>query len=101
MPNNSFNLKAPRIEVVDALRGFAIMSIMLLHNIEHFDYYFFPEFFPDWLKALDKIIWDTLFFLFGGKSYAIFALLFGFSFYIQNNNQEQKGKDFRVRFFCD
>lgn len=99
MPNNSFNLKASRIEVVDALRGFAIMSIMLLHNIEHFDYYFFPEFFPDWLKALDKIIWDTLFFLFGGKSYAIFALLFGFSFYIQNNNQEQKGKDFRVRFF--
>ena len=26
-----------RITVVDALRGFAIMSIMLLHNIEHFD----------------------------------------------------------------
>jgi uncharacterized protein len=96
---STFNLKAPRIEVVDALRGFAIMSIMLLHNIEHFDYYFFPESFPDWLKATDKVIWDTLFFLFGGKSYAIFALLFGFSFYIQNDNQEKKGNDFRGRFF--
>jgi uncharacterized protein len=99
MTNTTIDIKIARIDVVDALRGFAIMSIMLLHNIEHFDYYFFPETFPDWLKASDKIIWDSLFFLFGGKSYAIFALLFGFSFYIQNDNQEQKGNDFRGRFF--
>ena len=98
MPNSTLNLKAPRVEVVDALRGFAIMSIMLLHNIEHFDYYNFPEALPEWMKILDKIIWETLFFLFGGKSYAIFALLFGFSFYIQNDNQEKKGNDFRLRF---
>ena len=98
MSNSTLNLKAPRVEVVDALRGFAIMSIMLLHNIEHFDYYNFPEALPEWMKILDKIIWETLFFLFGGKSYAIFALLFGFSFYIQNDNQEKKGNDFRLRF---
>lgn len=89
----------PRIEIVDALRGFAIMSIMLLHNVEHFEYYNFPEFFPAWLKATDKVVWDSLFFLFGGKSYAIFALLFGFSYYIQNENQAKKGHDFRARFF--
>lgn len=98
MSNSILNLKAPRVEVVDALRGFAIMSIMLLHNIEHFDYYYFPEVLPEWMKILDKIIWESLFFLFGGKSYAIFALLFGFSFYIQNDNQEKKGNDFRLRF---
>ena len=98
MSDSTLNLKAPRIEVVDALRGFAIMSIMFLHNIEHFDYYYLPEFLPEWMKVLDKIIWETLFFLFGGKSYAIFALLFGFSFYIQNDNQEKKGNDFRGRF---
>ncbi|HQZ24230.1 MAG TPA: DUF418 domain-containing protein [Flavobacterium sp.] len=98
MSNSTLNFKSPRIEVVDALRGFAIMSIMLLHNIEHFDYYYFPEALPEWMKILDKIIWETLFFLFGGKSYAIFALLFGFSFYIQNDNQEKKGNDFRLRF---
>ena len=98
MPISTLNLKAPRVEVVDALRGFAIMSIMLLHNIEHFDYYNFPEALPEWMKILDKIIWETLFFLFGEKSYAIFALLFGFSFYIQNDNQEKKGNDFRLRF---
>lgn len=83
----------PRIEVVDALRGFAVMAIILLHNIEHFNLYDFPE-----STALDKGVWDTLFFLFGGKAYAIFALLFGFSFFIQFDNQAKKGKDFRLRF---
>ena len=89
---------SPRLHVVDALRGFAIISIMLLHNIEHFDFYFSPTNLPSWMPAIDKGIWDTLFFLFGGKSYAIFALLFGLTFFIQSNNQEKKGKDFRARF---
>ena len=89
---------SPRLHVVDGLRGFAIFSIMLLHNIEHFDFYYAPANLPSWLPAIDKGIWDTLFFLFGGKSYAIFALLFGLTFFIQSNNQEKQGKDFRGRF---
>ena len=89
---------SPRLHVVDALRGFAILSIMLLHNIEHFDFYFSPTNLPVWMPAVDKGIWETLFFLFGGKSYAIFALLFGLTFFIQSNNQEKKGNDFSGRF---
>lgn len=92
------NSDKSRFLVVDALRGFAIVSIMLLHNIEHFDFYFAPENLPSWIVPIDKAIWDTLFFLFGGKSYAIFALLFGLTFFIQNRNQEKLGKDFRPRF---
>ena len=57
----------PRIEVVDALRGFAVMAIILLHNIEHFNLYNFPEATTDFMKALDKGVWDTLFFLFSGN----------------------------------
>lgn len=91
-------VKTPRVEVVDALRGFAICAIMLLHNLEHFDFYFFPEGLPAWVKTLDGKIWDTLFFLFAGKAYAIFALLFGFTFFIQMENQAKKGVDFRLRF---
>src|SRR5574344_1967013 len=87
-----------RLHVVDALRGFAIVSILLLHNIEHFDFYFSPTNLPLWIKSIDKVIWDTMFFLFGGKSYAIFALLFGLTFFIQSNNQAKKDKDFRGRF---
>lgn len=87
-----------RLHVVDALRGFAIVSIMLLHNIEHFDFYFTPTDLPAWIQPIDKGVWSTLFFLFGGKSYAIFALLFGVTFFIQSDNQARKGKDFRGRF---
>lgn len=87
-----------RIEVVDALRGFAIMSIMLLHNLEHFDFYFLPPLLPEWMKALDAGIFETIGFLFSGKSYAIFALLFGFTFYLMDKKQLDNGKDFRLRF---
>lgn len=92
-------LKNNRIEVVDALRGFAIMCIVLLHNMEHFEFVYEPTQFPEWLKNLDAGFMFTGYFLFGGKAYAIFAILFGFSFYIQNENQNKQGKDFRGRFF--
>jgi uncharacterized protein len=93
-------LKKPRIEVVDSLRGFAIMAIMLLHSIEHFNFYVFPDpsTQPAWLNTLDTGIWDTFFFLFGGKGYAIFALLFGFTFSLMYAKQQTKGVDFGPRF---
>ena len=87
-----------RLHVVDALRGFAIVSILLLHNLEHFDYYYFPSDLPEWIKALDKTVWNVVFFLFSGKSYAVFALLFGLTFFIQSDHQAKKGQDFRGRF---
>ena len=90
--------QSQRLDVVDCLRGFAIVSIMLLHNIEHFDLYFIDKTQAAWLLALDKMIWDSAFFLFGGKSYAIFALLFGVTFFIQFNGRAQRGQDFRPRF---
>lgn len=93
-------LKKPRIEVVDSLRGFAIMAIMLIHSIEHFNFYVFPDAStqPAWLNSIDTVIWDTLFFLIGGKGYAIFALLFGFTFSLMYAKQNTKGIDFGPRF---
>ena len=89
---------AQRIEVVDVIRGFAIMAILLLHNIEHFDFINRPDYLPDFVKALDKSIFAVARFLFSGKAYAIFALLFGFTFFLQLNKQQKLGKDFRGRF---
>lgn len=63
--------KKERILAIDALRGFAVMGIILLHNIEHFNFYSFPEPSSPVLAHLDETLWDMLFFLFSGKAYAI------------------------------
>lgn len=90
--------KTPRIEVVDALRGFAVMAIILVHNLEHFIYPVYPADSPGWLQTLDQGVFNGVFALFAGKAYAIFALLFGFTFHIQTHNQKEQGKDFGYRF---
>lgn len=82
-----------RIGVVDSLRGFAVVGIILIHFIEHLNFYSFPE--P---SAFDQGVWDTVFFLGGSKMYAIFAILFGLSCFIQHHNREKRGEDFRLRF---
>ena len=92
--------KTPRIEVVDALRGFAVMAILLVHNLEHFIFPVYPDAAsqPGWINILDEGVFSVTFSLFAGKAYAIFALLFGLTFYIQYTNQQKKGKDFGYRF---
>ncbi|WP_029905642.1 DUF418 domain-containing protein [Prevotella sp. 10(H)] len=87
-----------RIDIADVLRGFAVMGITLIHFIERFSLNSFPEETSNFLMFTDRVIWDSVFFTFSGKAYCIFALLFGFSFFIQDNSQIQKGRDFRGRF---
>lgn len=87
-----------RIQAVDALRGFAVLGIMLLHNIEHFNFYSFPTAPSSFIAATDRSIWDLLFFVFSGKAYAIFALLFGFTFYLQSRSAAKRGDDFKYRY---
>lgn len=92
--------KTPRVEVVDALRGFAVMAILLVHSLEHFIFPVYPDAAaqPAWLNTLDAGVLSVVFTLFAGKAYAIFALLFGFTFHIQYTNQKNKGEDFGWRF---
>lgn len=85
-----------RYTLVDSLRGFAIMGILLLHSIEHFNFYLFPDNATqsEWMVRLNGQIWATMFFLFGGKAYGIFALLFGFTFHLQFSRRASQGVDF-------
>lgn len=79
-----------RVLLVDALRGFALMGLFLVHSIELFELY--------WQNPVESKVHDVIFFLFAGKAYAIFAMLFGISFFIIMDRQAQKGVDFRLRF---
>lgn len=87
-----------RINSIDALRGFALIGIMLLHCMERFDLTYTPIIESPFWQQIDTFIFNALYFLFAGKSYAIFSLLFGLSFFMQMDSQASKGVDFRWRF---
>lgn len=82
-----------RINVVDSLRGFAVVGIIIIHFLEHLNFYAFPDPTP-----FEQGLWDTVFYLGASKMYAIFSLLFGLSCFIQHHNEERRGGDFRGRF---
>ena len=82
-----------RVDAADLLRGVAVAGIILIHFIEHLNFYSFPP-----LTQVDKVTWDVVFFLLSNKMYAIFAMLFGLTFFIQHDNQAKRGYDFRPRF---
>ena len=52
------NIKPQRINVVDSLRGFAVVGIIIIHFLEHLNFYAFPE--P---TAFDQGLWDTVFYI--------------------------------------
>ncbi|MCG8475858.1 MAG: DUF418 domain-containing protein [Cytophagales bacterium] len=87
-----------RITIIDALRGFALFLIIIIHFIEHFNLFVPPETNFIFSKETDAAVFDWVFHAISGKAYSVFALLFGLSFYIQMKRQEAKGTDFRMRF---
>lgn len=82
--------KPQRSELIDSLRGFALMGICLVHCMEYFELY--------WVNQDPTFLHNLIFFLFAGKAYAIFAMMFGLSFFIIMDNQARKGVNFSYRF---
>ena len=93
------NLPNTRIEVADARRGIAVAGNILLHPREQFNLNWRGQ---DNVRAeyggWQQTVAGALGFLLSGKMYAVFALLFGLSFFIQSDNQAQRGNDFSLRF---
>ena len=79
-----------RIDMVDALRGFALLGLFLVHCVERFELY--------WLDPAPDAWFDATMALFAGKAFAMFALLFGFSFATIMGNERARGGDYTARF---
>ena len=93
----TLGLKNSRIDVADALRGLAVAGIILYHSVEHFNMYD-GSIAHAYTLGCDDWLADVLALLLSGKMYGIFALLFGLSFFIMNDNQQQRGNCFSGRF---
>ncbi|WP_232318547.1 DUF418 domain-containing protein [Sphingomonas sp. TDK1] len=91
-PNGSADTTSAnaRLDVVDVLRGFALMALFLVHVIESYELF--------WAVEKPGLITDVVFALFMGKSFSLLALCFGFSFFILMDRAARRGQDFTARF---
>jgi uncharacterized protein len=82
-----------RIVLLDAFRGYALMGLFLLHMVEYFELL--------WVAPARELALGTrvTFWLFGGKAYALFAFLFGVSFFVILRRGAVHGRDLAGRFF--
>ncbi|WP_031239509.1 DUF418 domain-containing protein [Asticcacaulis sp. AC466] len=84
----------PRMEGLDALRGFALMGLFLVHMPELYELYWAHQ-------ATDptQLLWhDIIFTIFAGKAFALLALCFGVSFFVIMDRSAKRGIDFTGRF---
>lgn len=100
--NKTFSDPGLRITMIDALRGFSLLGIIIVHMLQHYGIFSFPPMgqegeapqFSQWDAAIQWLSQNVIM----GKFINIFAFLFGLSFFIQMDRAAQKGTDFRKRF---
>lgn len=85
-----------RIEILDILRGFALLGI-IFNNMLYFSGYSFMPF--DNLKQitnfpLNEYLYSFLDFIIRAKFYTLFSILFAIGFYIQFNKYKENSIDF-------
>lgn len=93
-------LSSSRIQTIDALRGFALAGVAVIHVVTEFTGGNTPEGveLPYTLGVLDKAVGWLLHYVIKGKFFAIFSILFGLSFSIQIASAAKKGDNFVLRF---
>lgn len=87
-----------RITVIDALRGFALLGVILMHMLQRFGIFSGEVIGEPRFPAIDGAIQWLTDNIIMGRFINIFACLFGLSFYIQMASAARRGIDFRKRF---
>lgn len=88
-----------RLTLLDSLRGFALLGVILMHMLQQFSIYSLSSdarqpLFPEMDETIKWIGQNVIM----GRFINIFAFLFGLSFFIQLDRAAKKGIDFRSRF---
>ena len=88
-----------RITVIDALRGFALLGIIVNHSSQEFLAGPNPPSNPlfNILSPTDAVLGQIMGYLTAGKFFTIFSFLFGLSFAIQMDSAAKDGRPFAGR----
>lgn len=99
-PEPLLTIAPKRIEILDVLRGMALMGVVIVHFVSGLHWFLaspeqkaimpFPE--------INTIIGNLINFFLTDKSRTLFAFMFGLSFFIQLKSAEHRNKPFRSAF---
>lgn len=93
------NKTSNRIIVIDALRGFALAGVCLVHMNEQYIASAPSESLMEVTNSVfDQILGGIIGFFIVGKFFALFSILFGLSFFIQMNSASKRNENFGFRF---
>ncbi|WP_299213241.1 DUF418 domain-containing protein [uncultured Aquimarina sp.] len=93
------NLTSNRIVIIDALRGFALAGVCLVHMNEQYIASPPSENLMEVTNSIfDQILGGVIGFFIIGKFFALFSILFGLSFFIQMDAAAKRGENFGIRF---
>lgn len=96
--DRSMLVSQKRINVIDALRGFSLLGVILIHMMQKFGYLSGNIIEEASYPMFDTIIQLLTTHVIAGRFITIFSFLFGLSFFIQMDRASKRGVDFRGRF---
>lgn len=96
--DRSMLVSQKRINVIDALRGFSLLGVILIHMMQKFGYLSDNIIEGARYPMFDTIIQLLVTHVIAGRFITIFSFLFGLSFFIQMDRASKRGVDFRGRF---
>jgi uncharacterized protein len=95
--NHQKGVAPERIQVLDALRGFALAGILIINAMSILAVNGSTPAFTVNIPVLDRLLQDLILFFVESKFFTLFSLLFGIGFAIEIQSAERQGNAFLPR----
>ena len=97
MNDSNLEEKQKRIQVLDVLRGFALIGILIINAMSILAVKGSTPAFTVDIPNADRVLQDLILFFIESKFFTLFSLLFGIGFAIQIQSAERQGTSFLPR----
>ena len=97
MNDSNLEEKQKRIQVLDVLRGFALIGILIINAMSILAVKGSTPAFTVEIPIADRVLQDLILFFIESKFFTLFSLLFGIGFAIQIQSAERQGTAFLPR----
>jgi uncharacterized protein len=89
-----------RHSILDSLRGFALLGVILANMVPHSGYFFLSDAQKELIgvSSVDSTVEWVMNFLVDGKFYSLFSLLFGVGFALQMKKSEERSMKFTAHY---